>query len=254
LWNLHEVTLGMPLDFFVAYSSVASVLGSAGQTNHGAANAFVDALIAWRRRNGLPGLSINWGPWEELGGAARLTGPAKERQKQSGIGSIGTRRGRALLDYLWRQSGSMMAVPIEWSRFGARVEGQAFYAEFLRAETARPVVKGREGIAELVLSELRAVLGHDERWMPDEEQGFFGLGMDSLTSLELRNRLEKALGLKLAATVLFDQPSPERLTEYLTGLVEPAEKAAETSELDGLEARELAELLEAKLSSMDSGI
>ena len=147
-----------------------------------------------------------------------------------------------------------MAGPIEWSRFGERVDGQAFYAEFLRAEKSRPVVKGREGIAELVLSELRAVLGHNERWMPDEEQGFFGLGMDSLTSLELRNRLEKALGLKLAATVLFDQPSPERLTEYLTGLVEPAEKAAETSELDGLDARELAELLEAKLSSMDSGI
>ena len=251
LWNLHELTREMPLDFFVAYSSVASVLGSAGQTNHAAANAFVDALIAWRRRNGLPGLSINWGPWEELGGAARLGGAAKERQRQSGIGSIGTRRGRALLDYLWRQSGSVMAAPIEWSRFGARVEGQAFFTEFLRTETARPVVKGREGIAELVLSELRAVLGHDERWMPDEEQGFFGLGMDSLTSLELRNRLEKALGVKLAATLLFDQPSPERLTEYLAGMIEPAEKA---SELDGLDARESAALLEAKLSSMDSGV
>ena len=87
-----------------------------------------------------------------------------------------------------------MAAPIELVAIRARVEGQAFFTEFLRMETARPVVKGREGIAELVLSEMRAVLGHDERWMPDEEQGFFGLGMDSLTSLELRNRLEKALG------------------------------------------------------------
>jgi NADPH:quinone reductase-like Zn-dependent oxidoreductase/SAM-dependent methyltransferase len=268
LWNLHELTRGMALEFFVAYSSVASVLGSAGQSNHAAANAFVDSLMAWRRRNGLPGLSINWGPWSELGGAARMTRATKERQRQSGIGSIGTRKGRALLPYLWRHgSAGIMAAPIDWSRFRERVEGQPFFQEFLHTESrageARRRIEGlrgaglRDAVARLVLAELRAVLGHEEAWLPDEEQGFFGLGMDSLTSLELRNRLEKATGLRLAATALFDHPSPERLTEHLVGSMEPEVEATapdrgREGELDELDAQELAKLLEAKLSSMES--
>jgi NAD(P)-dependent dehydrogenase (short-subunit alcohol dehydrogenase family) len=268
LWNLHELTRGMPLEFFVAYSSVASVLGSAGQTNHAAANAFMDALMAWRRRNGLPGLSINWGPWSELGGASRLTRAAKERQRQSGMGSIATRKGRALLPYLWRHgSAGIVVAPIDWTRFRERVEGQPFFREFLQAEAgaaeSRRRIEGlrgaglRDAVAGMVLAELRAVLGHGEAWLPDEEQGFFGLGMDSLTSLELRNRLEKATGLKLAATALFDHASPDRLTEYLVGRMAPeveviVEDRGREAELEGLDAQELAKLLEAKLSSMET--
>jgi acyl carrier protein len=102
------------------------------------------------------------------------------------------------------------------------------------------------------------MLGQSERWLPDEEQGFFGMGMDSLTSLELRNRLEKTLGVKLNATALFDFPTPRRLVQHLAEQLEPTAAPAEGTkpndreeELKNLNTAELAELLSEKLSSMD---
>ncbi|HET6169744.1 MAG TPA: acyl carrier protein, partial [Terracidiphilus sp.] len=111
----------------------------------------------------------------------------------------------------------------------------------------------------LVIGELRVMLGQSERWLPDDEQGFFGMGMDSLTSLELRNRLEKTLGVRLNATVLFDFPTPKRLVQYLAEQLEPATAPADgpapsdrEEELKDLNTAQLAELLSEKLSSMEA--
>jgi myxalamid-type polyketide synthase MxaB len=269
-WNLHELTLGTPLDFFVAYSSIASVFGSAAQTHHAAANRFLDALMAFRRHEGLPGLSINWGPWSELGGAARLSPAMKERQRQFGLGAIPTAQGRALLDRLWRHTGPAIAVaPVDWTRYGARVADQPFFEEFLKTGRAPQAAKPdnvtglrgeplRRRLHAALLEELRAVLGQPADWTPDEEQGFFAFGMDSLTSLELRNRLQNRLGAPLPVTALFDHASPAQLVEHLALRLEPSPEGAaparsgREAELDGMGAEELASLLSAKLAAMDS--
>lgn len=271
LWNLHQATQAMPLDFFVAYSSIASVFGSAGQTNHAAANAFLDSLMQWRRQRGLPGLSINWGPWKEFGAAARLSGVARDRYEQSGIRAIPTEEGRALLELLWRRTSPRLVVAsIDWERFRARAGGLSLFEEFQIAEASSsvrnaPDLSGFAGAAlnakleALVISELRVMLGQSDRWLPDDEQGFFGIGMDSLTSLELRNRLDKTLGTKLSATALFDFPTPKRLVEHLarqlepaTALVEAAARNKREEELNDLNTADLAELLSQKLSSLDA--
>jgi acyl carrier protein len=115
-------------------------------------------------------------------------------------------------------------------------------------------------LAQMVLAETRSVLGQGSDWIPEEEQGFFGFGMDSLTSLELRNRLQKLLGKTLPSTLLFDHASPRKLVAYLADLLRPAEAthAVETqphstgAPLDDVAAEEIAHLLEAQLAAMDS--
>ena len=268
-WNLHQLTAGLPLDFFVAYSSIASVFGSAAQTNHAAANRHLDALMEFRHREGLPGLSINWGPWSELGGASRLSPAVKDRQRQFGLLGIPTAKGRALLDRLWRQKTPAVAVaPVDWARYGPRVAGQPFFAEFLRRRaslaSAPEDLNGLRGPAlrrrlhSLLLDEVRAVLGQSVDWAPEQEQGFFALGMDSLTSLELRNRLQNRLAMAIQATALFDHSSPSQLVEHLARRLEPAAEAdlppsdGRETALDGLSAEAIAELLAAKLTAMDS--
>ena len=94
-WNLHRLTRGAPLDFFVMYSSAASVFGSAGQANHAAANAFLDVLAQQRRAEGLPALSVNWGAWSEVGAAA--DGGMEARMSLQGMGVIAPRQGMELL-------------------------------------------------------------------------------------------------------------------------------------------------------------
>jgi acyl carrier protein len=164
----------------------------------------------------------------------------------------------------------VIVAPIDWERFRSRAGGLAFYQEFQRvvpgsSVESPPDIAGFTGAAlkakleALVISELRVMLGQNERWLPDEEQGFFGMGMDSLTSLELRNRLEKTLGVKLNATALFDFATPRRLVQHLAEQLEPRPTRSEgvapnhrEEELKDLDAAELAELLAEKLSSMDA--
>jgi acyl transferase domain-containing protein/acyl carrier protein len=286
-WNLHVLTRHLPLDFFVGYSSVAAVFGSAGQANHAAANRFLDALMTMRRRRGLPGLSLNWGAWSELGNGARLSPAARERGRRMGQGTIPTRKGRSLLGHLWHQEEPAIAVaPIDWALYGPGVAGQPFFERFRQAaqtgadtRSARPSLSGLSGdplrrrLKGLVLDDVRMILGQNHDWVPEEDQGFFGMGMDSLTSLELRNRLQDLLGRPLPPTLLFDHSTPEKLVTYLTDLLggrvgspsqaeagprqEPAPSRAgagsaqREAELAGLGAEELAELLSQQISSMD---
>jgi 3-oxoacyl-(acyl-carrier-protein) synthase/SAM-dependent methyltransferase len=115
-WNLHRLTSGAPLDFFVMFSSIASLFGSPGQTNHAAANAFLDLLAHYRRGHGLPGLSINWGAWSEIGSAARQQ--VSDRLYHTGLGGIPTKLGLKALERCMGSSLTQVGItPIDWSRF-----------------------------------------------------------------------------------------------------------------------------------------
>ncbi|WP_226594929.1 SDR family oxidoreductase, partial [Microseira wollei] len=116
-WNLHNLTANLPLDFFVGFSSVAALFGSAGQGNYAAANAFMDGLAHYRQAMGLPGLSINWGPWANVGMAASLESRSRDRIQTMGMAAIPVERGLVALEQLLNQSASQVGVmPINWSQ------------------------------------------------------------------------------------------------------------------------------------------
>jgi acyl carrier protein len=232
-WHLHRLTLHLPLDFFVLFASVAGVFGSTGQANHSAANTFLDGLAHHRRALGLPALSIDWGIWSQLGAAARRRADAQARMKA--MGSILPRRGIEALEKLFdgafpRGPAQVAVVPIEWQHFQEQVETTPFLADFNRAtEGVRPTIDAAllKRIQESPVSERRALLEEHLSaqvaqvlgWGPDRsvdtKQGFFNSGMDSLTSLELRNLIQRSLGCSLPATVAFDYPNIEALVGYL---------------------------------------
>src|SRR5262249_38081255 len=116
-WNLHTLTRGQRLDFFVMFSSMASVMGSIGQGSYAAANAFLDGRAACRRADGLAGLSINWGPWAEVGMAA-LHGGVRHQTKLLGVRTIAPAAGLSVLERLLPLRRAQIGVlPVDWSEF-----------------------------------------------------------------------------------------------------------------------------------------
>jgi acyl transferase domain-containing protein/pimeloyl-ACP methyl ester carboxylesterase/aryl carrier-like protein len=234
-WNLHTLTADRKLDFFVLFSSVASLLGTPGQGAYAAANAFLDGLAVMRRRAGLPALSVNWGPWAEAGMAARSGETAKKGWQAQGISSIPPRQGLDLLDRLLGQDVASVAVlHVNWPRFLqqfpagfvpplleeiARTEKPAQAAPRDTALLRRLVQAdddGREDILlEYVRGEVASVLRLDKPDTLDVQQPLNEAGMDSLMAVELRNRLGSAVGRTLSPTLLYSQPTIEKLTRYL---------------------------------------
>jgi NAD(P)-dependent dehydrogenase (short-subunit alcohol dehydrogenase family)/acyl carrier protein len=238
-WNLHRLTRTMPLDFFVLFSSAASFMGPVGLGNYTAANVFLDALACHRRRSGLPALSINWGPWEQIG-MAEAVGPT--RQSQWTAGGFGTMRAdealAVLTDLLQRESPQIGVLPVRWSRFVAKFgSGQEprIFAELAREDrlrTAAPPSAPRDSdfrrrieravpgerlamVSNLVRERTVRVLGFDASYPLDAQQRFFDVGMDSLTAIELKNQLQASLGRALPSTVVFDHPSVATLSKFL---------------------------------------
>ena len=261
-WHLHQGTLGLPLDFFLLFSSAASLLGSAGQSNHVAANAFLDALAQHRRALGLPALSIHWGAWSDIGYAARVG--ADSALKALGMGSIAPAQGLATLERIFRwDEADVGVVPLDWPAYLRKTPPLAYYAGF-RAELAAAqapsaagetaAADGREGVLERlaqtpaeerlallarhVAAEVAEVLGFKSPAAVGRKQGFFTLGLDSLTSMELRNRLQKSLGVALPSTLAFDFPNVAALAGHLAAtlsLPEPAAAPAPSAERAGIE-------------------
>ncbi|NEO98264.1 MAG: type I polyketide synthase [Symploca sp. SIO2E9] len=229
-WHLHQLTKEMPLDFFVCFSSMTSVLGALGQGNYAAANAFMDALCHHRQALGLPAVSINWGPWATSGMATRLDANLQSRWDAIGFGMISPSQGISLFAKLLKGKVPQVgAMPIDWSKYPVE---SAFFTDFRKTtdhkkeqeKTSLNVLEQikaaeKEQRYELLVthvqSQVSKVLGYQKERAFSVSEGFFDLGMSSLTSIELRNNLQNSLGCPLPATLAFDYPTVKKLVDYL---------------------------------------
>jgi candicidin polyketide synthase FscB len=240
-WNLHELTRGSDLTAFVLFSSVAGVFGAPGQGNYAAANAFLDALAAHRQANGLPAQSFAWGPWDTSGGGmlGTLTDDTAGRIARSGVAPLAPDRGLALFD-AGRAAGDAVVVPVAVDISALRAQAatggvppvfrKLVRTPARRAVTAAPRESGstlRQRLAALpaaerdrllvalVTEQVAAVLGHTTADSVQPTRAFKDTGFDSLTAVELRNRMNAATGLRLPATLIFDYPTPVALADHL---------------------------------------
>ncbi|MDC3954534.1 type I polyketide synthase [Polyangium jinanense] len=249
-WNLHAATRGRALDFFVAYSSVAGLLGSPGQTNYAAANTFLDALCQARAAEGLPGLSIQWGAFADVGLAAASDLRGK-RVASRGVDGMTAEEGSLLFGRALahpRPEVALMRFALrQWVEFYPQMAGAPFLRELEAEKNAAPGAPDKKGTfrdvlerasaAErlgLVESHLAEQLGRVLRMEPeriDRRAPFTNYGMDSLLSLELRNRLEVSLALKLSAAILFTYPTASALAAHLAERMFPPKAPTEAAEV-----------------------
>ncbi|WP_410619058.1 SDR family NAD(P)-dependent oxidoreductase [Amycolatopsis sp. cmx-8-4] len=234
--NLHE--LAGDVDAFVLFSSAAGTMGNAGQANYAAANAFLDALAAYRRAQGLPATSLAWGLWATEGGGMGADADVK-RMSRGGVAALTEDEGLALFDAALA-SGESAFVPMRLDtglvqaraathgvpavlRGLVRTPARRAVAEADPAAAVLAALSGVDGadrvalLLDLVRSQAAAVLGHSGPEAIVPARGFLEQGFDSLTALELRNRIATATGLRLPATLLFDHPSPDVLAAHLGG-------------------------------------
>ncbi|MCX6047698.1 MAG: type I polyketide synthase, partial [Chloroflexi bacterium] len=210
VWHLHRLTQAHPLDFFVCFSSAAALLGSPGQSNYAAANAFLDTLMQQRRQQGQPGLSINWGPWAEIGMAAHL----KDQLARQGTAMIAPQQGRELFQYLLNQNVAQIGVlPLQRSQATATTPEKPAGMRHQLANLS--IGEQRKYLDEYLRGEVAAMLGLSQQTPIDARARLFDFGIDSLMAVQLKNRLEAGLGCTLRSTLLFDYPTLEVLTPYL---------------------------------------
>ncbi|WP_374539650.1 beta-ketoacyl synthase N-terminal-like domain-containing protein, partial [Micromonospora aurantiaca (nom. illeg.)] len=219
---LHETTAHRDLDAFVLFSSLAGIIGSAGQGNYAAANAYLDAFAAWRRDQGLPGTAIAWGAWAEDGMAAALTA----RLARGGVDALPAAEAVTALGRLVNTAEPAVTVAaVDWGRLAASWGRPTPLIAALPGVPAVPtgparaVVVGRSlpQLADLVRTQAAVVLGYPAG-RPLPERTFRDLGFDSLTAVELRNRLTAETGMTLPATLVFDHPTVAELAAHLHGL------------------------------------
>jgi NAD(P)-dependent dehydrogenase (short-subunit alcohol dehydrogenase family)/acyl carrier protein len=229
---LHQLTAGLPLDFFVCFSSIAGVWGSLGQAHYAAANHFLDVLAQYRRHRRLAGLSVAWGPWSETGMAA--SSEVLGLLERTGIHGLGSDEALEILGHLAGGSLAQVCVArVQWERFRGVYEARRprpLLARLPRAEQAKasqddaalrqaleaaaPEERPHRLLAGLQ-EEVARVLRLADPGQVDPEQGFFDLGMDSLMAVDLRSRLEAALQVSLPSTLVFDHPTPKALAAWL---------------------------------------
>ncbi|MFJ1766974.1 SDR family NAD(P)-dependent oxidoreductase [Amycolatopsis sp. NPDC088138] len=226
--HLHELTLDRPLTEFVLVSSVSGVLGGPGQGNYAAANAYLDALAEQRYADGLPARSLAFGMWAAEGMGGVLDQALVDRMRRDGFGALSPEEGAVLFDL----APGPVSVPVKLDLAGLRDQARAgvlpaLLTGLVRLPVRRVVSSGavpvltREALPELVLTHTAQVLGFATASEIDPEHAFTDLGFDSLTSVELRNRLAAAAGRPLGATVVFDHPTPAALATHLATLLFP---------------------------------
>lgn len=230
--NLHELSieLNLCLSHFVLFSSTASLLGSAGQSNHAAGNAFMDGLAVMRKQMGLPGLSINWGAWGEIGAVVNQKVGARINSK--GMGLMNPSDALAHMGFAMLHGAAQLGIfSVNWQQFENRYVFKLF-EDFVKqdqspqsAVTSESDIKRRlmlvaDANKERLLNDYVAeciarILGQEDAASINIKSGFFELGMDSLTAMELKNRLQRDLNCSLPSTLTFDFPSPQELATHL---------------------------------------
>ncbi|MEU5274759.1 SDR family NAD(P)-dependent oxidoreductase, partial [Streptomyces hygroscopicus] len=242
-WNLHELTERMGLSAFVLFSSATGVLGGAGQSNYAAANVFLDGLASWRRAQGLPGVSMAWSLWAEASGMTGHLGEDDiQRISRSGLTPLATDEGLELFDAALA-SDEIVPIPVRLDIPALRAQGAELPALFrnvvpgmtvrrvagagaadvddVSARLRRRLMSMSEAdqeqflLEELIRVQVAAALGHAKSDTVEMGRPFKELGFDSLTAVELRNRLNVETGLRLPATLVFDYPNPTVLAGYL---------------------------------------
>ncbi|MEI5102896.1 SDR family NAD(P)-dependent oxidoreductase [Streptomyces sp. PmtG] len=249
--NLHELTRDHTLSAFIQFSALAGTLGNAGQANYAAANGFLDGLAAQRRASGLAGTSLCWGWWEQSSGMTEDLDEANlSRIRRMGIAAMPTPQALGLFDAACA-SDKPVLIPARMDLSALRNKTRDELPPLLRdlVDASRPR-RGRTGpagaggpaglpadLAALPEGEAEAavlgwvrehtaiVLGHPSSAAIDADQAFTHLGFDSLTAVELCNRLGSATGLRLASTLVFSYPTPRELAQHICGLLRPAPDA-----------------------------
>ncbi|NRN66560.1 Beta-ketoacyl synthase [Kibdelosporangium sp. 4NS15] len=235
-WHLHELTQHLDLAQFVLFSSFAGITGSAGQANYAAANTYLDALARHRRRHGLAAQSLAWGFWAQASGmTGHLDAADHARISRDGVTALSTEDGLALFGAAVSQSDPVVA-PVRLDLAGLRAQGAdlppifrglvpvtrrgvagapADVDSLRRSLAGLPEAERERQLLNLVRTHVAAVLGHGSGDAIEPNRAFKELGFDSLTAVELRNRLNTATDLRLPATLVFDYPSPLVLAGFL---------------------------------------
>jgi acyl carrier protein len=248
-WHLHQLTAGTALEMFVLFSGAAGALGAARQWDCAAGDAFLDALASYRRAAGQPAVSLAWGPWAGSGAmAAHGHVKAGGRDMTSALTAA---EGLALLDAALRQDETLL-VPARLDVAGLRARssrGEAIPAllhglagapasqvdsaavDALRSQlAAMPEADRSRMLLNLVRAHVAAVLGHGSPEAIEPDRAFSELGFDSVTAVELRNRLNAATGLRLPATLIFDYPVPSVLAGFLRAEILPESGGTDSGE------------------------
>ncbi|WP_437036776.1 SDR family NAD(P)-dependent oxidoreductase, partial [Streptomyces caelestis] len=239
-WHLHEATKDLDLTAFVVFSSVAGTFGSAGQSAYAAGNAFLDGLVRRRRASGLPAVSLVWGPWSQDAGMTQTLSETDHRRiTRSGLPPVTVEQGVALFDAAMAADAAvLLPVRLDFPALRAQGEIPPLLSGLIRTSPRRAAATGsaettglaerltalgeterREMMLDLVRGHIALVLGHSGAQTVSPHRAFQDLGFDSLTAVELRNRLGKATGLRLPATVVFDYPTAELLADHLLDTV-----------------------------------
>ncbi|WP_143671574.1 type I polyketide synthase, partial [Streptomyces sp. wa1071] len=239
-WNLHELTREQNLTAFVLYSSLAGLVGTAGQANYAAGNTFLDALAQHRHAQGLPATSLAWGLWEQTSDITDgLADVDLKRMARAGIRPLTSTHAMDLFDAAHTTGDALLAatgidtaalraqagtalplfrglVPAAPRRAGTAAAAAAGGGTSLADRLAGLSVSEREkALVDLVRTHVASVLGHSDHTAIDPDRAFQELGFDSLTAVELRNQLNTATGLRLPTTLIFDHPSPTALAAHL---------------------------------------
>ncbi|SBW22637.1 beta-ketoacyl synthase [Candidatus Protofrankia californiensis] len=238
-WNLHRLTRDCSLSAFVLFSSIAGLVGNAGQANYAAANTFLDALAQYRRAQDLPATSLAWGLWDSTEGMAGSLGDADvARWKRSGIVPLERESGMALFDAAL-VSPEPLLVPAELDLGALRALAEengvpGLYTGLVRVRRRQaagaapaagsswaqrlvqlPADDRAQAVLETVRETVALVLGYGAGVDTDPAKAFKDAGFDSLTGVEFRNRLDELTGLRLPATLVFDCPSPAAVADFL---------------------------------------
>ncbi|MDF3293296.1 SDR family NAD(P)-dependent oxidoreductase, partial [Streptomyces sp. RB6PN23] len=249
--NLHELTREHELSAFVLFSSVSGTLGAAGQANYAAANAVLDALAEQRRADGLPATSVAWGPWADSGMAADDS--LERRMRREGMPPMAPALAiRALRQAIEHGDATVTVADIDWDRYAretAAVRPNPLIADLPEVQSALATTgrvitdanaattlterligltsaeQDRE-LLDLVRTQVATVLGHSSRDAVEADRAFRELGFDSLTAVELRNRLGATTELRLPATLIYDYPTASALAAYLRDELLGADTAA----------------------------